>query len=245
MIASGRPLDQRALAEILRAHRDDDVHRHRFVGSGFDEQGDEGLGVLAAGIVLVPEELLELVGDEDEVPALRQVPVLAPLDERFRAAAEERGEDLDLVLLRRRTVAEAEERLGERADRVAARAEVGDLPVRAGAGEIAELQRVEQAGLDEGGLAAAGGAEDGEEAGRGEDVDHLVDAGLAAEEDVELFPLEGAQSRIGDPPPGRRVHQTMPVSSWSTRSGVSPARQSTSSTSGRATPTEGFSSGGA
>ena len=94
----GQSLDQRAGAEIFRAHRDRDVDR-RVLAGGVDQQSDEGLRLLAAGIVLVAEQLLELVDQHHQVGARRQVPAIRPFDQRARTAAEEGREDLDLRLV--------------------------------------------------------------------------------------------------------------------------------------------------
>jgi hypothetical protein len=60
-----------------------------------------------------------------------------------------------------------------------------------------EIESVEQTGADQRRLAAAGRAEDGEEAGRGQTIDHGVDTIITAEEKVRLVASEGSKSRIG------------------------------------------------
>src|SRR5688572_8964499 len=107
----------------------------------------------------------------------------------------------------------------------------------------AELERVEQAGADEGRLAAARSAEHGEEMRRRERVDHLVDAAFAAEEDIELFPGEGSEPGIGH---AHRIagHERRSETTLSTFSGDRPSRRSSSSAPRIDMPTGGFSLGG-
>ena len=81
--------------------------------------------------------------------------------------------------------------------RRAAGAEVDDLPARAGLGHEAELERVEQSGADQRRLAGSRGAQDREEAGRRQPVDHRIGAVLAAEEQIGLLAPEGAQAGVG------------------------------------------------
>ena len=204
----GEAVDQRRRAEIFGAHGDRDVDA-RFAerrARAFKQQRDEGLRLLPLGIVAVAEQLLELVDEEEQVGAFAADCPRAPFDDRARPAREEGAEKLDLLLvglLGRVRRGRAEQRLREVVDRPVAGPEIGDQPARAGLVQKPDLERVEQAGLDQRGFAAARGAEHGEEARRRQPVDHIVDAALAAEEEVGLFAREGAQPRIGQSLPGR------------------------------------------
>ncbi len=83
-----------------------------------------------------------------------------------------------------------------------ARAELDDQPARSGLVQKADLKRIEKSGLDQRGFAGPRRAEHSEEARCREPVDHVVDASLTPEEEVRFFACEGAQPRIGQPPPG-------------------------------------------
>ncbi len=216
--------EERAGAEIFRAHRDDDVDMRLARAGALDQEGgeafrvfaerrEERLRVVARGIVGVAEELLELIDQDEQVGAGRQIALAAPCDDRARAAAQIADE---FLLGERGARREREQGLGKIVERLAARAEVGDQPARARARHCPELERVEEPGAHERGFAAAGWAEDGEESRGGESVDHLVHAQFAAEEEVGLVLAEGAEPGIGQPHVGRCAQDSSAaITGWS------------------------------
>src|SRR5262249_18012011 len=91
----------------------------------------------------------------------------------------------------------------------------------------AEVERVEQAGLDHRRFAGAGRAEDGQEPAGREAVDHRGDAILAAEEEIAFLASERAQARIGHARCGARAHARNPWRMPWTRCSRLPSWQST------------------
>jgi hypothetical protein len=204
----GQAPELRAVAEEVRAHRDDDVDGGVALRGRFEQELDEGGGVVGrlgrlgrgGARLLVAEQLLELVDDEEHALARVEPGLPRGVHEAERAAPQrgldERGPHAGVGPAR------AEHRfVGERqrevAEGVVAGAHDGDAPARAGPGHQAAVERGQQPGADERRLAAPGGADDGEEARAAEPREQLVRLALAPEEEVVLLRLEGAEAREG------------------------------------------------
>jgi hypothetical protein len=190
-----------AVADEVGAHGEDDVDRRLLLVRRFEEQAHEGrrllVRVLDPRVALEAEELLELVDQQQHVVVLGDAGQTDRLAEAAGAAMQG-GVDEGAVQVGDLGIAAQDlgggEGGGEVADRVVAGPEDGDAPTRAGAGHEPAVQRGDQARADQGGLAAAGGADDGEEAGAAQAGEQIVDLALAAEEEVLLLRLEAAQT---------------------------------------------------
>ena len=160
-----------------------------------------------------------------------------PFDDGAWAAAQESGQHVDLEGGIFRGLGVPQQCPREIGDGVVARTEIGDPPGRAGLVELPELECFEKAGLHQGGLAAARGAQHGDEARRGQPVDDLVDIAFAAEEQVRLVTPEGAKAGIG------RAHRHAAPSFSSASARFSPSAPTLRS-SGRLMPIASTPSGG-
>ena len=107
------------------------------------------------------------------------------------------------------------QRFGEVPDRVLAGPEDGDPPGRARLRHDAAVERRDEPRADEGRLAAAGRADDGEETAPAEPGQDLVDAGLAPEEEVVLVGLEAAKPRERIGASFRIEHHASSYPAWS------------------------------
>jgi hypothetical protein len=204
-----------AVAEKIGAHGEDDVDRD-VLGAGFEQQVDEGGGGVAVfglvGEIAVAEELFELVDDEQQAGAVGQRGLVPGFDQA--AAAHGEGGFEEFGLAEGAAGGGAAEGFGrgqcggEGAQRVAAGPATGHAPGAAGPGEQAPVQGRAQAAIDEGGFAAAGAADDGQEAATGEGVHHCVHLGFAAEEEKLFVFAEGADAGVGRA--GLWVHELTP-----------------------------------
>jgi len=194
-----------AVAEEVGAHGQHDVDR-RILGAGLEQQVDEGGGrgfVGGRNVVklAVAEEFFELVHDHQELGAFGQARLLPGFDQapatHGKGGLDEFGEREGAVVQLAVQGARGGEGLGECPQGVAARSAAGDAPGAAGTGEEAPVQGRAQAAIDEGRLAAAGAADDGQEAPAGESVHHGVHLGFTAEEQVLLVFAEGADAGVG------------------------------------------------
>jgi len=190
--------DQRATSQKFGAHRDRDIDPEFIAVRAFDQQSGKGLGLVAAGIILIPKQLLELVDEEEQVAPARQMPGATPFDDRAGPVREECPQQLDvgngvhaLRLLR------LQQRFGQVPQRRAFRPHLGDQPARACLRHETELERVEQSRLDQGRLAGSRGADDRQEPGLRQSTNHVVDAVVAPEKQMGFGAPKRPQPRIG------------------------------------------------
>ena len=192
----GEVLELRAVADEIRAHGEHDVDRHVLLRGRLEQHAHELVRRVALGraALVEAEDLLELIDDEQEVRARRELRLADGLDEA-EVAARERGEQAGLgVLLRRVVQVRREQRLGEMIQGRRAGMRDGNFPARAGREHLAAEQLREQAAAHERGLAAAGRADHRDEAVRTELLQQLHRLLLAAEEEVVLLRRERAQT---------------------------------------------------
>ena len=202
----GQPVELGAVADEIRAHRDDDVDRRLLLADGVQQEFHERDGVVVRvaqlAAVLEAEELLKLVGDDEDVLVRRQ-PRLADALDQARLAAPQRDLEEGLVGLGGIVLPADDvgrvERLGEVSDRIFTWTEDRDAPARPGARHHAAVKRGDEARADERRLAAPGRADHGEEPAAAEPRQDLVDAGFPPEEKVVFVRLETAEAgkRIG------------------------------------------------
>jgi hypothetical protein len=140
------------------------------------------------------EQLLELIDDDEQLVVGVDMRETDGFRETARTAAQRRVEQ-DLLRgseFRIRTaqhVGRAQDRR-EVPKRIFARPHRRDAPARARARHEAAQHRRNQPGADQRRLAAARGPDEGEEAGRAEAAEKLVDLALASEEEVVFVGLE-------------------------------------------------------
>ena len=91
-----QPREQRAGTQELRPHRHHDVDRDIRRLRAFQQQRDECLRLLVAGVVSVTKQLLELVDQEQQAASRLEVSVPAPLDHRAGTAGEEARKYFDI-----------------------------------------------------------------------------------------------------------------------------------------------------
>ena len=186
-----QPVVAGAVAEEVGAHREHDVDRHVERLRGLEQQAHEEDVVAAApALGFVPEQLLELVHDEEKRLARRQRRRHHRVDEAMAGAPQRLG------AVARRVGAEglgALEGLGQRLERRAARPHDGGPPAGGGADEIATAQVRQEARLDERRLAAARGPDDGEKVVPAQPLEQRLDLSLPPEEEVAVAGLERAE----------------------------------------------------
>ena len=91
----GEPIEERAVAEVVGPHRQDDVNGPvRFARAG-QQQGNEVIGLVALAFPLAPvaEELLELVDEQEELASAGWGCLIQDFDQPERPALE-RGVEL-------------------------------------------------------------------------------------------------------------------------------------------------------
>jgi hypothetical protein len=200
----------RAVPDEVRAHRKQDVDRHFALRARFEQQLDEGDGVLPRAIGRLgrtsrrsaeAEQFFELVHYYEQLHAFRQARLRDDVDEAETAQPQRGFHEFlcgkSLVVPPFEQHAGFCQRFRQRADRIAAaaRTELRHAPRRAGTGHVAAMQRRPQAAIDQRGLAASRGADHRQEAMRGKLVDHAVDLALAPEEQVLLIRTKRTQAR--------------------------------------------------
>ena len=201
-------VEPRTLAEIVGAHGHDDEDGHVALPGAAEQQVDERRGLVPVVLVGEPEDLFELV-DQNEDAVFQAGPGrFQEVGERQGSAFEGGAGEADIVLLRRQ-VQRLQQAGGEDVERMVARPHLDDAPGAARFVQEAEVERRQEAGLDQRGLAAARRAGDGKEPVQTQPVDHLVDMALAAEEDVGLFAQERPETGIG-----RELHHAAPPFIW-------------------------------
>jgi len=204
-------LEDRAVAKKIRAHRNDDVYRDLPLPRRRQEKRHERVGFVAAALALEPEDLLELIDQNQEIGLRRQRRFTQRLDDAQGTAPQCRLDktrrDLLIGLLRSDPGC-PDQGLGEAVHRMTFRPQDRDLLARPGVDHEAGTERSDHPGADKRGLAAARGSDDGEKAGGVESVQKLIDLLLAPEEEVRLFDLERPEAGI------RREehHQAAPLS---------------------------------
>ena len=147
-----------------------------------------------------PEQLLELIDDEDDVLARRQPGLAHRLEEAAAAAAQEsveRGATRVAQLAGWPEHIGVVERRRHAADGILARPERCDTPAGSRLHHEPAVQGRNETRADQRRLAAARGADDREEASGPEAPQEVVHLALAPEEQVVLVRLEGPQARKG------------------------------------------------
>src|SRR5271165_5854948 len=198
----GEAVEPRALAEEFRAHRDDDMHLGR-IGCRLGihparratNQLDEQFRLLAARLLLIAEELLELI--DQDAQALAREPLERAHDRRERrpAAVEEplnRPNAVEVVA----ALFQLHEFRREIPQRAVRRPHRAGEPRRAVAQMLAREFR-HDARSDKARLAGTRSAVDNDEAITRESIDHIVDHALPAKEDRPLMRLERPQTWVG------------------------------------------------
>ncbi len=166
---------------------------------GGEQQLDEGDRLVArcAAALLEAEEFLELVDQHQDVVGVRQARLADAIDETAGAAAQRGFQEQSIELGEFAAGAEylgRVERARQVADRRVPGAQDGDPPARAGARHVAAVERRDQSGPHQRGLAAARTADDREEAIAAQPPQQFVDLPLAAEEQVVFVRFEGPQA---------------------------------------------------
>ena len=190
-----------AVLEVVGAHGEHDEHRS--VALMGEAQGDRDevrvrFVLLRGERVGVPtEDLLELVDQEEEVG----VGLLQERAEDLHQARDARGLGGLTERARGPLVTEGLERRrqvrGELLPGPVARGHLGDDPAVPVADEKARLERRDEAGIDQRGLAASRAPDDPHEARAMETLQQLDDLALAAEEEERLVLLEGPKADEG------------------------------------------------
>ena len=159
-------------------------------------------GIALFGEIGEPEQLFELIDEDQQILVRREPGQTGDLDQAQAAAPQRR---LDHALRRRLGKVEMCQHAGfddgprQKSDRVVLRPQCRDAPVRPGAGHEAALERRQQPGAHQRGLAAAGGAHDGEEPPARQAPHQFVALPVAAEKKIRLLLHEGpkARERVG------------------------------------------------
>ncbi len=197
-----------ALADEVRPHRQHDIDGHYGLAAGLEQQLHERHGLVARGrhlpAPLESEELLELIDDDQDVVARRDVGLAHRVDQAALAAPE-RG-------IHQHTAGRGERALGDTdhlgyreglrqvSERVLAWTHHHDAPAAAGLHHQPTVQRRDEAAPDERRLSASGRADDRQEPVEAKPAEQFVDLPLTSEEQVVFVGLERTQA-------GERVHE--------------------------------------
>ena len=193
------------MADELGPHRQDDVDRHVVLAlppssSSFTNATASSRAVGARLRLLEAEQLLELIDDDEHVVVPAAVAPARTASTKPERAAAERGfeqarDSYSPLAGSPPSTSGRSSADGQIADRVAAGTQERDAPARSGLRHVAAVQRGDQPGADERGLAAARRADDAQEARVPQAAEQIVDLLLPAEEQVVLVGLEAAQTR--------------------------------------------------
>jgi hypothetical protein len=193
----GKSVEERAVAEVVGPHRQDDVDGLAGFAPAGQQQGDERTGLVALAFPLAPvaEEFLELVDEQKELAASGQRGFVEYFGQPERTA-QEHGVELagGVVEVRpgRTEHCGVEQRFGEPPERTVTGPHRGDGPPRTGGPQEPGPQRRDQAGMDQRRLAATRRPHHGYEALAPEPLEQLVDLLVATEVDHGLVGPERA-----------------------------------------------------
>jgi hypothetical protein len=202
-----------ALAKIVGTHGEHDIdgsERGRLdnfgLPGGVQQELDEGRGPDASftsGLIAVAEQLFELI-DQDEESLIRAKVVAGDIVE---AAAAPGQSGFDFTACRRGHC----EGLGKSRSQAVHGVETGtpdggDHPARAGGTQVTALDGRDEAGANQGGLAASRCTHDGQESPIGEAPQEFFHLVIAAEEEFRLIGRKRAQPWKGLDDPGRLFH---------------------------------------
>ncbi|HEX8106179.1 MAG TPA: hypothetical protein VF516_00565 [Kofleriaceae bacterium] len=144
----GKTGEDRAAPEIVGPQRRDDAHRQGWVRNGVEQQRHERVRFAGIRTSTEPDQLFELVDDDQQLRVRWQRQVVEDLGKAARAGAQPCGEQRGRVASRC-GVEHGAQRLRKAVDRLAARPERGGSPPGATAAKKAGLQRRQQAGAHE------------------------------------------------------------------------------------------------
>jgi hypothetical protein len=138
-----------------------------------------------------PEQLLELIDDNQKVLVFRQVGLADGLDQPQRAAPEGDFDEIPArSLFSRRRIQSGAKRVRQSTDGIASRAKHGDAPVGTSAGKRAAHQRGNQAGPHQGRLAASRRSQHRHETRLAQTPQKLVGLRFPPEEKIALVRFE-------------------------------------------------------
>src|SRR5262245_25751946 len=80
--------DQCTVAKIFGPHCQRDVDRNFSCVGAFDQRRHEGLNLFAPGMIAITKQFLELIDEEEKIPAFSQIAISAPFDNGPRASRE-------------------------------------------------------------------------------------------------------------------------------------------------------------
>ena len=199
----GQVAKARAVAQKIRAHRQHHIDAHGRLVDGFEQQLDEGAGIVGS-LHLVQrldgaKQLFELIDQHQQAVAFGQQSLAHRLHQAQAAAAQRDSGKAGLSLGQRGVAQHAGciQRAGQIADGIGARAQVGHPPATVVPGHEAAVQAGQQAGAHQGRFAAARGADDGQKARQPQPAQQLGALRIAAKKQMGLIGLKWPQARVG------------------------------------------------
>ncbi len=139
------------------------------------------------------ENLLELIGQDEDAPVFMRQEMVDRVEQAARPASQRllatRHDGVGQFKLRL-----ADERSGEISKGIASRLHHNKLPVRVAVAEITTLQRRQQSRANQRRLSTAAGADDGQKVLLPQDLQHADDVSAPPVEQRRLAELEGPQT---------------------------------------------------